>query len=57
MDSITGTQWLLIALMGLLAWGFGYVFEVPLASFVGFFVTIVAVVAFFFGGHRQQRRR
>lgn len=57
MDSITGTQWLLIALMGLLAWGFGYVFEVPPASFVGFFVTVVAVVAFFFGGHRQQRRR
>ncbi|MHA7127929.1 hypothetical protein ACRTEC_16285 [Janibacter indicus] len=47
---MTRTHWLLVILMGLLAWGFGYIFDVPAAEFVGFVVTIGVTAGLLLGG-------
>ena len=44
MDSMTRTHWLLVILIGLLVWAFGWTADVPAAEFIGFIVTIAAVV-------------
>ena len=44
MDSMTRTHWLLVILIGLLVWGFGWTADVAAVEFIGFVVTVAAVV-------------
>lgn len=57
MDSMTRTHWLLILMIGLMVWGFGYVAKVPPAAMIGFFVTVGAVAALLFGGDTFSRKQ
>lgn len=57
MDSMTRTHWLLVILIGLLVWGFGYVAKVPAAEMIGFFVTIGALAAMLLGGDSFSRKQ
>ena len=56
MESMTRTHWLLVILIGLLVWGFGYVAQVPPAETVGFFITVGALAAMLLGGDTFSRR-
>lgn len=53
MSDITRTQWLLITLIGLLVWFFGWLVEVPVVAIIGLFATLIGVVGAFFGRSRS----
>lgn len=53
MGGMTRTQWLLVALMGLIAWIVGYTMKVPLFGFPGAVAFLVGVGGAAFGGKRE----
>lgn len=53
MADLTRAQWLLITLIGLLVWGFGWLVEVPVVAIVGLFATLVGAVGAVFGRARS----
>lgn len=57
MGDMTRTHWLLVTMIGLMVWGFGYVADVAPAETIGFFITAGAVAAMLLGGDTFSRRK
>lgn len=57
MDSMTRTHWLLILIVGLLVWGFGWLAQVAPAEMIGFFITVGAAAALLLGGDTFSRKQ
>lgn len=57
MGEMTRTHWLLVVIVGLLVWGFGWVAAVPAAEFVGFVVTVGAGAGLLLGGDTLSKKR
>lgn len=47
------TQWLLVALLGLIGWLAGFVLQIPVIAVIGGLALLVGLVAAFFGAHKD----
>lgn len=56
MGDMTRTHWLLVTMIGLMVWGFGYVADVAPAETIGFFITVGSVAAMLLGGDTFSKR-
>lgn len=57
MGEMTRTHWLLVVIVGLLVWGFGWVAAEPAAEFAGFVVTVGAGAGLLLGGDALSKKR
>lgn len=54
---MTRAHWLLVVIVGLLAWGFGWVVQAPAVEFVGFVMTVGALAGLLLGGDTFSKKR